>query len=403
MLTVANARAKITKAMDRTASIEVSVSEVFGRVLAEELKSRRTQPPFDVSAMDGYAVRARDIPSVPATLKVVGTAHAGGSYSEILNSGEAVRIFTGAPVPMDADTIVIQEDTTVAGDSVIVNEIEPERHIRSAGLDFSEGDILLKPGHLLTARDAGLIAAMNIPWVMVRQRPRIGILSTGDEIVMPGDPLGRHQIVSANSIALAAAVRVFGGDPVLLGIAPDNRNALSRIAEGAKGIDLLVTTGGASVGDHDLIQEVLGGIGLDIEFWKIAMKPGKPLIFGNFNGTPLLGLPGNPVSTMVCALIFLKPAIETQLGLQTSDGALETVKVTESLRKNGGREDYIRGRLNKSKNGVMQVTPFPIQDSSMMVSLARSDCFIVRKPLASGISAGTSVEILRMPSMLAGY
>ena len=403
MLTVANARAKIIKAMERTASIEVSVSEVFGRVLAEELKSRRTQPPFDVSAMDGYAVRARDISSVPATLKVVGTAHAGGSYSEILNSGEAVRIFTGAPVPIDADTIVIQEDTTVAGDKVTVNEIEPERHIRAAGLDFSEGDILFKPGHLVTARDAGLIAAMNIPWVMVRQRPRIGILSTGDEIVMPGDPLGPNQIVSANSTGLAAAVRAFGGDPVLLGIAPDNRNALSRIAEGAKGIDLLVTTGGASVGDHDLIQEVLGGIGLDVEFWKIAMRPGKPLIFGNFNGTPLLGLPGNPVSTMVCALIFLKPAIEAQLGLQTSDCALEAVKVTESLRKNGKREDYIRGRLEKSKNGVMQVTPFPIQDSSMMVSLARSDCFIVRKPLASGISAGTSVEIIRMPSMLAGY
>ncbi len=403
MLTVADARARITKTMERTTSIEVSVSDVFGRVLAEELKSRRTQPPFDVSAMDGYAVCARDISSVPVTLQVVGTAHAGGSYSEILNSGEAVRIFTGAPVPMGADTIVIQEDTTAADDSVIIKGIEPERHIRSAGLDFSEGDILLEPGKLLTARDAGLIAAMNIPWVMVRQRPRVGILSTGDEIVMPGDKLGPNQIVSANSTGLAAAVRAFGGDPVLLGIAPDNRETLSRIAEGAKGIDLLVTTGGASVGDHDLIQEVLGGIGLDVDFWKIAMRPGKPLIFGNFSGTPLLGLPGNPVSTMVCALIFLKPAIEAQLGLQTSDGSLETVKVTEALRKNGKREDYIRGRLNKNKNGVMQVTPFPIQDSSMMLSLARSDCFIVRKPLAPGVSAGTSVEILRMPSILAGF
>ncbi len=403
MLTVADARARITKTMERTTSIEVSVSDVFGRVLAEELKSRRTQPPFDVSAMDGYAVCARDISSVPVTLQVVGTAHAGGSYSEILNSGEAVRIFTGAPVPMGADTIVIQEDTTAADDSVIIKGIEPERHIRSAGLDFSEGDILLEPGKLLTARDAGLIAAMNIPWVMVRQRPRVGILSTGDEIVMPGDKLGPNQIVSANSTGLAAAVRAFGGDPVLLGIAPDNRETLSRIAEGAKGIDLLVTTGGASVGDHDLIQEVLGGIGLDVDFWKIAMRPGKPLIFGNFSGTPLLGLPGNPVSTMVCALIFLKPAIEAQLGLQTSVGSLETVKVTEALRKNGKREDYIRGRLNKNKNGVMEVTPFPIQDSSMMLSLARSDCFIVRKPLAPGVSAGTSVEILRMPSILAGF
>ena len=403
MLTVADARSRIMKAMLKTTSIEVSVSEVFGRVLAEELKSRRTQPPFDVSAMDGFAVRARDVSSVPATLKVVGTVHAGGSYSQILNSGEAVRIFTGAPVPMGADTIVIQEDTTALGDSVIVKGIEPERHIRSAGLDFSEGDVLLKPGQLLTARDAGLIAAMNIPWVMVRQKPRVGILSTGDEIVMPGDTLGPNQIVSANSTGLAAAVRAFGGDPVLLGIAPDNRNALSRIAEGAKGIDLLLTTGGASVGDHDLIQEVLGGIGLDVDFWKIAMRPGKPLIFGNFNGTPLLGLPGNPVSTMVCALIFLKPAIEAQLGLKTSDRTLETVNVTEALCKNGVREDYIRGKLNKSKNGVMQVTPFPIQDSSMMVSLARSDCFIVRKPSASAVSAGSAVEILRMPSMLARF
>ena len=210
-------------------------------------------------------------------------------------------------------------------------------------------------------------------------------------------------MASISATGLAAAVRAFGGDPVLLGIAPDNRNALSRIAEGAKGIDLLLTTGGASVGDHDLIQEVLGGIGLDVDFWKIAMRPGKPLIFGNFNGTPLLGLPGNPVSTMVCALIFLKPAIEAQLGLKTSDRTLETVNVTEALCKNGVREDYIRGKLNKSKNGVMQVTPFPIQDSSMMVSLARSDCFIVRKPSASAVSAGSAVEILRMPSMLARF
>ena len=398
MLSVSEARNRIISDMKLTAAVQVSVGDIFGRVLAQKLKSRRTQPPFDASAMDGYAVRAEDITSVPSTLQVVGSVNAGTRYNAKIKAGQAVRIFTGAPIPEGTNTVIIQEDTEVDGNTLTIKGIEPKRHIRKAGLDFNKGETIFEAGKFITARDAGLIAAMNYPWVMVRQRPRVGILSTGDEVVMPGDPVGPNQIVSANSIGLAAAVRAFGGDPVLLGNAPDDHNALSKIAEGARGIDLLVTTGGASVGDHDLIREVLGDVGLNVNFWKIAMRPGKPLIFGDFNGIPLLGLPGNPVSSMVCALIFLKPALEAQLGLAESEDDLETAIISEALNKNGYREDFVRASSTKAQDGIIRVKPFPIQDSSMMLLLAQSNCFIVREPEAPAVQAGSPVRILRMPT-----
>jgi molybdopterin molybdotransferase len=402
VLTVAEAREKVVAAMRLIAAEDVAVVQAFGRVLAEDLAARRTQPPQAVSAMDGYAVRAADIGDLPATLTLVGQAPAGGFYDGALGPGEAVRIFTGGPVPDGADTVVIQEDTESDGKTVTIKDIEPSRHIRAAGLDFNTGDTLLTAGRVLSARDAGLIAAMDRPWVKVRRKPRVAILSTGDEIVMPGDPVGPHQIVSANSIGLSAAVSAFGGEPVLLGIAPDDRAALADMAAGAKGMDLLVTTGGASVGDHDLIQEVLGDIGLDLGFWRIAMRPGKPLIFGDFAGTPMLGLPGNPVSTMVCALIFLKAAIHAQLGLPTPWPETEPCILGGALKQNGSREDYMRATL-ETKNGCETVVPFPVQDSSMMVPLTRSDCFVVRAPGDPAHEPGESVAILRMPRAMESF
>jgi molybdopterin molybdotransferase len=366
VLTVAEAREKVVAAMRLIAAEDVAVVQAFGRVLAEDLAARRTQPPQAVSAMDGYAVRAADIGDLPATLTLVGQAPAGGFYDGALGPGEAVRIFTGGPVPDGADTVVIQEDTESDGKTVTIKDIEPSRHIRAAGLDFNTGDTLLTAGRVLSARDAGLIAAMDRPWVKVRRKPRVAILSTGDEIVMPGDPVGPHQIVSA------------------------------------KGMDLLVTTGGASVGDHDLIQEVLGDIGLDLGFWRIAMRPGKPLIFGDFAGTPMLGLPGNPVSTMVCALIFLKAAIHAQLGLPTPWPETEPCILGGALKQNGSREDYMRATL-ETKNGCETVVPFPVQDSSMMVPLTRSDCFVVRAPGDPAHEPGESVAILRMPRAMESF
>ncbi|MGH6934552.1 MAG: molybdopterin molybdotransferase MoeA, partial [Dongiaceae bacterium] len=300
MLSVAEARARVRAAFHPLGSEQVGLMDALGRVLAEDVTARVTQPPVAVSAMDGYAVRATDIAKVPARLKVVGYAPAGAAYAGEVGAGEAVRIFTGGPLPVGTDTIVIQEDTATDGDYVLIGESAPAgRYVRPAGLDFNAGEKLLARGRQLTARDIGIAAAMNRPWLHVTRQPRIAVLATGDEVVMPGDPIGNNQIVSSNGPSLAAFVTACGGLPVHLGIAPDNRATLRAMAESAAGADLLVTAGGASVGDHDLIQSVLGEAGMQLDFWRIAMRPGKPLMFGRIGTTPVLGVPGNPVSALV--------------------------------------------------------------------------------------------------------
>src|SRR5208282_620603 len=264
MISVEEAQKRLLVLVKPLGAEQVALAQGLGRVLAEEVTARRTQPPFPASAMDGYAARSADLKTVPAKLKVVGNVPAGQSYGKKLGAGEAVRIFTGSPVPDGADCIVIQEDTEREGDVVIVKEAgKPGRHIRPAGLDFREGYVGLKPGKRLNARDLGLAAAMNRPWLLVSRKPRVAILPTGDEVVMPGDPVGPNQIVSSNSIALAALVTECGGIPIQLAIAPDDNSALQRIAAGAAGADLLLTSGGASVGDHDLVRDALGATGLE--------------------------------------------------------------------------------------------------------------------------------------------
>ena len=294
LISVSDAQRQIIDTLSPLPAEQVSVSQGLGRVLAEDIVSRRNQPPMAVSAMDGYAVRAQDVAATPSKLNIVGYAPAGHTYDGIVGPGEAVRIFTGARVPEGADTIVIQENTEQSGENVLVvgGEAPSGRFVRPTGLDFAAGDTLLKAGRALTARDIGLAAAMNVPWLMVHRKPRISILATGDEIVMPGDPIGRDQIVSSNALSLAAFIKAYGGDPLDLGIAPDKEDSIRALASGASGSDILVTTGGASVGDHDLVKSVLGDIGLEINFWRIAMRPGKPLMFGNIKGTYLIGLPG---------------------------------------------------------------------------------------------------------------
>jgi molybdopterin molybdotransferase len=270
--------------------------------------------------------------------------------------------------------------------------------VRREGLDFAEGDALLHAGRRLTARDIGLIAAMNRPWLFVRRRPRIGILSTGDEIVMPGDPIGPHQIVSSNSLALGAVVAACGGVAVSVGNAPDDPEALRRIAAATRGVDLLVTTGGASVGEHDLVREVLAKDGFDLDFWQIAMRPGKPLMVGRYRGTPMLGLPGNPVSTVVCAMLFLVPAIERLSGAATSEGPMASARLGAPLAANDRRQDYLRARLVRAADGIDEVFPFEAQDSSMMRLLAAADCLVMRPPHAPPAAAGEIVPIVRFPS-----
>jgi molybdopterin molybdotransferase len=395
MLSVAEARARIVAAFHPLGSEQVGLLSALGRVLAADVAARVTQPPAAVSAMDGYAVRADDVAKIPARLRIVGQAPAGGSYEGPVTAGQAVRIFTGGPLPAGADTIIIQEDTTAEGDHVVVRESAPRgTYVRPAGLDFKAGDILLQKGRLLTARDIGIAASMNAPWLTVTRRPRIAILATGDEVVMPGDPVGPHQIISSNGLSLAAFVTACGGDPIHLGIAPDDRAALQAMAQGAVGADLLVTSGGASVGDHDLVQAALGEAGMKMDFWKIAMRPGKPLMFGNIGATRVLGVPGNPVSSLVCATMFLRPAIDAMLGRIAAPEPQPTAMLGRDLPQNDSREDYLRARLSHDSQGRLVATPFEKQDSSMLSFLSKADCLVVRAPRAPAIEAGALVAIV---------
>ena len=394
MISVAEARQRMLAAIGPVGSEQVSLAHAAGRTLAAEAVARLTQPPKAVSAMDGYAVRAADVAKVPVTLKVIGVAPAGRPFAGHVGAGEAVRIFTGAPVPDGADAIVIQEDTDGQDGAVVVKEAAlPGHYVRRAGLDFKQGDALLRAGRVLSPRDVGLCAAMNVPWLTVRRKPRIAILATGDEIVQPGEALAPGQIVSSNSWALAAFIDTNGGEAINIGIAPDEKATLKTMAEQARGADLLVTTGGASVGDHDLVQSALGEIGLSLDFWKIAMRPGKPLMFGTLGATPLLGLPGNPVSSLVCSLLFLAPMLAKFLGRAEIEPRRTTVRLGADLKANDRREDYLRATLEQSEDGLVAM-PFRAQDSSMMATLAKADALIVRAPLAPALRAGDPVEVL---------
>ena len=400
MLSVRDAHARVIAAFEALPSETVSVAEAAGRVLAVSPKARLTQPPSDLSAMDGYAVRTADVTGVPTTLTLVGQAPAGGSYDRALNPGETVRIFTGGPLPAGADAIVIQEDTKADGPQItILDAPRVGRHIRKAGLDFSAGERPLAAGRPLTTRDVALAAAMNHPWLSVHRKPRVAILSTGDELVMPGEPVGRNQIVSSSGIAVAALVRGWGAEPTLFDIARDDAKLIEDcIAAGAQH-DLLITLGGASVGDHDLVQGALKAQGFDMDFWKIAMRPGKPLMFAARDRARVLGLPGNPVSTMVCALLFLKPALERMLGQPGDLVGTQPARLAVDVKANDQREDYVRSRLLRSADGALTVDPHPVQDSSMLSVLAASDGFLVRPAHDPARKAGDVVRVIDLRTL----
>lgn len=395
MISVEEALARVLAGIEVVPAETVSLSDALGRVLAADVAARLSHPPAAVSAMDGYAVRAADTASIPAKLKQIGESAAGAGFKGRIEPGTCVRIFTGAPIPEGADAIVIQEDTTSESATVVVNKAAKlGEWIRPEGLDFRSGDVLLKAGSVLSARDVGLAAAMNVPWLSVRRKPRIALIATGNEVVMPGDPVGANQIVSSNSIALAAYVRVQGGEPVNLGIAPDEPRALLAMIDSAKGADLLVTSGGASVGDYDLVREALGRSGFDLGFYKVAMRPGKPLIFGRLDGIPVLGFPGNPVSAGVCAAIYLKAVMEKMLGIGQDAAPEPTALLGRDLPANDRRQDYMRAKLSYNSAGEAVATPFERQDSSMMANFARADCLVIRSPEATPIKQGARVRIV---------
>ncbi|MDO8289285.1 MAG: molybdopterin molybdotransferase MoeA [Parvibaculum sp.] len=396
LMPVSDARARILEAITPMVPERVPLAKALGRVLAGNVVATRSQPPADLSAMDGYAVRADDVQTVPARLSVVGEAAAGSSYDKPLKAGEAVRIFTGAPLPAGADSIVIQENTERYGDYVIAREkAKSGAHIRRAGLDFKEGDVGLSVGRKLSPADIAYAAAMNVPVVIAHKRPKIGFFSTGNELVLPGATPGPHQIVSSNNDGLSALIESAGGEPFDLGIIADDIVAIQSAGRHARDCDMLVTLGGASVGDHDLVQSALTADGLTVDFWRIAMRPGKPLMFGRYRDIPMLGLPGNPVSAMVCAHLFLLPAIAAMQGLH-APLVLTRARLGAALAANDKREDYLRGTLVERDNALPVATAFERQDSSMLSAMSAADCLIVRAPNAAAAAAGDMVSVLRL-------
>jgi molybdopterin molybdotransferase len=395
LMPVVEAKDRILKDAKALPRENVPLHQCAGRVLAAGIKAKRDQPPFPASAMDGYAVRFADVQAVPVSLKVVGTAPAGHGFGGTVKAGQAVRIFTGAPVPKGADTVVIQENTEAADGQVAVTVAAQRagQHIRRKGLDFAKGEELLRRGTLLGAREIGLAAAMNWPDLPVTKRPKVAIFTTGDELVSPGTMPRADQIVSSNSFALSAFVRRYGGEAVDLGIIPDNLKAISRAVRKASGAEVLLTTGGASVGDHDLVQAALKAEGIALDFWKIALRPGKPLMFARNGKQRILGLPGNPVSALVCARIFLKPLLSALLGLPPADDVVKA-RLGSDLPANDQRQDYLRATVARGGDGSFEATPFKLQDSSMQRALTQAHGLIVRPPFAPAVRAGDLVDLL---------
>ena len=370
------------------------------RTLSRDVAARRTQPPQAMSAMDGYAVRAADAAAVNTRLKVIGEVAAGRPFDRTIGPGEAARIFTGGVVPDGADAVVIQEDTVVDGSTITITEAaRAGRHIRPAGVDFRAGDVLLKAGNRLTDRDLSLAASMNHPELPVRRRPKVALLATGDELVMPGNEPGPGHIVYSNGYALRALVQSEGAETLDLGIAADTMAATTagiRAARAAKA-DILVTTGGASVGDHDLVKQALDAEGVRIAFWKIAMRPGKPMMHGRIGSMRVIGVPGNPVSSYVCTLLFVVPLIRALLGNTIIHHRREAALLGRDLAANDVREDYLRAIIETRADGTLVANPVTQQDSSLLANLSRSQGLVIRAPFAPAAKAGTVCEILRLP------
>lgn len=397
LLSVDEARARILADVTPVACEDVDLMEADGRMLAAALQAGRTQPPFDASSMDGYAVRADDVRTPPVTLSVIGEAAAGSSFGGRVAAGQCVRIFTGAPMPDGADTVVIQEDTDRDGDRVVVRQAEPvSANVRKRGFDFSAGETLIPQNSRLTSRDITLAAAMGHARLTVRRRPTVALIATGDELVLPGQEVGPDQIVCSNPYGIAAIVRGAGGEPHFLGIAKDNREDLAALCIQAREMDIIVTIGGASVGDHDLVGPVLQDLGMALGFWRIAMRPGKPLMFGRFDDRFVIGLPGNPVSSLVCTRIFIVPLILAMLGKPASDEVLEAATSAVDMAANGPRQHYMRGVSERGALGDLKVTPVASQDSSLLAPLARSDVLIVRPAGDPPVAAGDTIQIIKM-------
>ncbi len=392
LMSVAAVKAQILSSVQSLGAETVSIYEAQGRVLAEDLKAKLTQPPFDAAAMDGYAIRAADAASVPAKLRVIGESAAGHGFAGSAGSGEAVRIFTGAPLASGADTVVIQENTEAGphGTVTLLETVHPGKNIRRRGYDFSEGDVLLPAGTILRSRHLMLAAAMNFANLPVRVKPVVAVLANGDELVPPGTDPNPDQIVSSIPAAMKPAIEAWGGRAQMLETAKDDFASLAASADAASEADILVTIGGASVGDRDLVRAALERKGARFEVLKAAMRPGKPVMSGFLGNQRLLSLPGNPASAMICALVFLKPLMKALLGCDPNEPQA-LFPLAEALGPNGGREHYMRAFL-----GGGTVRPAADQDSSLISAFASANCLIVRPIDAPSLSIGALVPVISL-------
>ncbi|MBO6638965.1 MAG: molybdopterin molybdotransferase MoeA [Roseitalea sp.] len=399
MMPVADALERLLADANALETERVGLHDAQQRVLAQDIVALRTQPPFTASAMDGYAVRADDIAETPATLDVIGAVAAGEVFAGRVEPGQTVRIFTGAPLPDGADAILIQENAEPAGDGKIraLQPVTAGRYLRPAGLDFAEGDLLLEKGTLLDAGHLSLAAAGNHARLPVIRRPRIGVLATGDELVAPGSETDPGQIVASNSFGVAAIARDAGAEVIDLGMARDNAASLEARLDAAiaANCDVFVTLGGASVGDHDLVRPVFTGRGMTLDFYKIAMRPGKPMMFGRLGAMRVLGLPGNPVSSLVCTHLFVVPLLE-MLGGRPQSRRRTTARLGAPIGKTGPREHYMRASLARGDDGILVATAFDNQDSSIIRLYAAADALIVRAPDAPAVDVGDMVEIVML-------
>ncbi len=405
LLSVVDAKERLlSKARPVVAAETVSLAGADGRVLAADLAARLTQPPFDASAMDGYALRREDAPEPGADLKLIGTSAAGHAFDGVVGRGETVRIFTGAPVPPGADSVLLQEDAgKIEGGIRTTFPVRQGQHIRPRGQDFVEGEAVLSAGTILDFSRLTVAAGMNHAALNVLRKPLVALLATGDELLPPGSVPAPAQIIASSTFGIAALARRAGAEVLDLGIVPDDTAAITAAVQRAREAkaDVIVTLGGASVGDHDLVQATLLGVGMQLDFWRIAMRPGKPLMVGSLGETHVLGLPGNPVSSLVCGVLFLEPLIRKLASLPPvrRDATAET---SVTLKANDQRQDYIRARLLTSSTGMLMAEPFGKQDSSMMKIFAQADCLIVRPPHAPELPTGGPCPVLLLRADLTG-
>jgi molybdopterin molybdotransferase len=389
--------------VEKIGSERIDLASASNRVLAEDLQAKRTQPPFPASAMDGYAIRHSDLTGNETVLNLIGEAAAGHPFGGSVGKGDCIRIFTGAPVPDDCDTIIIQENVRVDGNLITILETADfGKFVRQAGLDFQQGQTLLTRGTVLDPQSLSLAASMDHPEVEVYQKPKVAIIATGDELVMPGQATKSGQIIASNTFGVAAIAADAGAEVNNLGIAIDTIEALQQKISQAldNGADLIVTSGGASVGDHDLVKPVMESFGFVFSFVKIAMRPGKPVIFGKaeIGGKTrrFFGLAGNPVSSLVSSHIYLRPLIRLLGGYPAQTVQPVTAIFDCDLPANDEREDYMRGIARRGKNGEILVTPFPKQDSSMLATLAKADCLIIRAIQAPSAKAGEATQVIML-------